>query len=78
MGVKGFLISCATSIKKNNPKGLNIGDEDAVKVIKIYSLKSREEIQALIDEHQGQEYLSSLIRFFRAHQTIVLSPIRFG
>lgn len=39
---------------------LNIGDEDAVKFIKIYSLKSREEIQALIDEHQGQEYLRIL------------------
>lgn len=39
---------------------LNIGDEDAVKFIKIYSLKSREEIQAVIDEHQGQEYLRIL------------------
>ena len=39
---------------------LNIGDEDAVKFIKIYSLKSREEIQALIYEHQGQEYLRIL------------------
>lgn len=39
---------------------LNIGDEDAVKFIKIYSLKSRAEIQALIDEHQGQEYLRIL------------------
>ena len=39
---------------------LNIGDEDAIKFIKIYSLKSREEIQALIDEHQGQEYLRIL------------------
>ncbi|MGB1094163.1 MAG: tyrosine--tRNA ligase [Bacteroidia bacterium] len=39
---------------------LNIGDEDAVKFIKIYSLKSREEIQALIDEHQDQEYLRIL------------------
>jgi tyrosyl-tRNA synthetase len=39
---------------------LNIGDEDAVKFSKIYSLKSREEIQAVIDEHQGQEYLRIL------------------
>ncbi len=39
---------------------LNIGDEDAEKFIKIYSLKSREEIETLINEHQGQEYLRIL------------------
>ena len=39
---------------------LNIGDEDAEKFIKIYSLKTREEIESLINEHQGQEYLRIL------------------
>lgn len=49
---------------------LNIGDEDAVKFIKIYSLKSREEIQALIDEHQGQEYLRILQKALAEEMTV--------
>jgi len=39
---------------------LNVADEDAIKFIKIYSLKSREEIQQLIDNHIGNEYQRSL------------------
>jgi len=39
---------------------LNVADDDAIKFIKIYSLKSREEIQQLIDNHIGNEYQRSL------------------
>ena len=39
---------------------LNVADEDAIKFIKIYSLKSRKEIQQLIDNHIGNEYQRSL------------------
>lgn len=39
---------------------LNVADEDAIKFIKIYSLKSRKEIQQLIDNNIGNEYQRSL------------------
>jgi tyrosyl-tRNA synthetase len=39
---------------------LNIGDDDAVKFVKIYSLKDRQDIELLIQAHTGQEYLRSL------------------
>ncbi len=49
---------------------LNIADEDAVKFIKIYSLKTRAEIEALIEAHIGQEYLRSLQRALAEEMTI--------
>lgn len=39
---------------------LNVADEDAVRFIRIYSLKSRTEIESLIATHAGQEYLRLL------------------
>jgi len=36
---------------------LNVSDEEAIKFIKIYSLKSKVEIETLIDSHPGNEYL---------------------
>lgn len=39
---------------------LNIADDDAIKFIKIYSLKDRTDIEDLISAHQGQEYLRNL------------------
>jgi len=39
---------------------LNVADEDAVRFMKIYSLKSRIEIESLIAEHTGQEHLRIL------------------
>jgi tyrosyl-tRNA synthetase len=39
---------------------LNVADEDAIRFIKIYSLKSRAEIENLITEHTGQEHLRTL------------------
>jgi len=39
---------------------LNVADEDAVRFIKIYSLKSRGEIEKLIAEHTGKEHLRIL------------------
>lgn len=36
---------------------LNVSDEDAVKFLKIYSLKSREEIESILDDQAGKEYL---------------------
>jgi tyrosyl-tRNA synthetase len=49
---------------------LNISDEDAVKFVKIYSLKSREEIQAAIDSHIGNEHLRGLQKFLAEELTI--------
>lgn len=49
---------------------LNVADEDAVKFIKIYSLKSREEIQQLIDNHAGNEYLRNLQKALAEELTI--------
>jgi tyrosyl-tRNA synthetase len=39
---------------------LNVADEDAVKFIKIYSLKTRNEIESLIAAHTGQEHMRTL------------------
>jgi tyrosyl-tRNA synthetase len=39
---------------------LNVADEDAIKFIKIYSLRSKQEITNLIQAHQGQEHLRQL------------------
>lgn len=39
---------------------LNVADEDAVRFMKIYSLKSRSEIESLIAGHTGQEHLRTL------------------
>jgi tyrosyl-tRNA synthetase len=39
---------------------LNVADEDAVRFIKIYSMKSRNEIEKLISEHEGKEHLRTL------------------
>lgn len=49
---------------------LNVADEDAIKFIKIYSLKSREEIQQLIDNHAGNEYLRNLQKALAEELTI--------
>lgn len=49
---------------------LNVADEDAIKFIKIYSLKSREEIQQLIDNHFGNEYLRNLQKALAEELTI--------
>lgn len=49
---------------------LNVADEDAAKFIKIYSLKSREEIESLINNHQGQEYLRGLQKALAEEMTI--------
>ena len=49
---------------------LNVADEDASKFIKIYSLKSRSEIESLIANHQGQEYLRSLQKALAEEMTI--------
>ena len=49
---------------------LNVADEDAVRFIKIYSLKTRAEIEALIAEHTGQEYLRSLQKALAEEMTV--------
>lgn len=49
---------------------LNIGDEDAQKFIKIYSLKERSEIERLISEHSGQEYLRNLQKALAEEMTL--------
>jgi len=49
---------------------LNISDEDAEKFVKIYSLKSREEIQAAIDAHKDNEYQRGLQKFLAEELTI--------
>lgn len=48
---------------------LNVADEDAVRFIKIYSLKSRSEIETLISEHTGQEHLRLLQRTLAEEMT---------
>ncbi len=49
---------------------LNIADEDAIRFIKIYSLKTRAEIEALIAEHTGQEYLRNLQKALAEEMTL--------
>ncbi len=49
---------------------LNVADEDASKFIKIYSLKTRPEIEEIINNHQGQEYLRGLQKALAEEMTI--------
>jgi tyrosyl-tRNA synthetase len=49
---------------------LNVADDDAIKFIKIYSLKSRQDIQQLIDNHIGNEYQRSLQKALAEELTI--------
>jgi tyrosyl-tRNA synthetase len=49
---------------------LNVGDEDAETFIKIYSLKSRSEIEALIKNHKGQEYQRGLQKALAEEMTV--------
>ena len=49
---------------------LNIGDADALKFIKIYSLKTRSEIEQLISAHEGQEYARNLQKALAEEMTI--------
>lgn len=49
---------------------LNVADEDAVKFIKIYSLKSKAEIEALIESHSGNEHLRNLQKVLAAELTV--------
>jgi len=48
---------------------LNVADEDAVRFIKIYSLKNRDQIEALITAHTGQEHLRILQKELAAEMT---------
>jgi tyrosyl-tRNA synthetase len=48
---------------------LNIADDDAIRFIKIYSLKSREEIESLISAHQGNEFQRNLQRALAEEMT---------
>jgi len=48
---------------------LNIADDDAKKFIKIYSLKTREEIEALISAHEGNEFQRNLQRALAEEMT---------
>lgn len=49
---------------------LNVADEDAVRFIKIYSLKGKEEIESLIANHTGQEHLRLLQKELAAEMTV--------
>jgi tyrosyl-tRNA synthetase len=49
---------------------LNVADDDAIRFIKIYSLKSRADIEALIDSHTGQEHLRTIQKELAAEMTI--------
>ena len=49
---------------------LNVADEDAVKFIKIYSLKPKEEIELLISNHSGNEYMRNLQKALAEELTI--------
>lgn len=49
---------------------LNVADEDAIRFIKIYSLKSRAEIENLITEHTGQEHLRTLQKALAEEMTV--------
>lgn len=48
---------------------LNVADEDAVRFIKIYSLKSRDEIESMIEAHTGQEHQRALQKELAAEMT---------
>jgi tyrosyl-tRNA synthetase len=47
-----------------------VADEDAEKFIKIYSLKSRDEIEGIINSHKGQEYKRELQKALAEEMTI--------
>lgn len=49
---------------------LNVGDEDAETFIKIYSLKSRHEIEELIANHKGNEYQRGLQKALAEEMTV--------
>lgn len=49
---------------------LNVADEDAIRFIKIYSLKNRYQIEALIAEHTGQEHMRILQKELAAEMTV--------
>lgn len=49
---------------------LNVADEDAIRFIKIYSLKGKAEIEQLIANHTGQEHLRSLQKELAAEMTV--------
>ena len=49
---------------------LNVADDDAIRFIKIYSLKSRADIEALIHSHTGQEHLRTTQKELAAEMTI--------
>jgi len=49
---------------------LNVADEDAIRFIKIYSLKNRDQIEALIGEHTGQEHMRILQKELAAEMTV--------
>lgn len=49
---------------------LNVADEDALKFIKIYSLKSREEIEGIIAESIGNEHLRLVQKALAEEMTI--------
>ncbi len=48
---------------------LNVADADAEKCFKIFSLKNREEIEALIAGHKGNEHMRSLQKEFAREMT---------
>lgn len=48
---------------------LNIADDDAKRFIKIYSLRSREEIETLISAHEGNEFQRNLQRALAEEMT---------
>ncbi len=49
---------------------LNVADEDAIRFIKIYSLKSREEIEAIINESVGNEHLRLVQKALAEEMTV--------
>ncbi|MBL7812071.1 MAG: tyrosine--tRNA ligase [Bacteroidetes bacterium] len=49
---------------------LNVADEDAIRFIKIYSLRNKAEITDLIQAHQGQEHLRTLQKELAKEMTI--------
>lgn len=48
---------------------LNIADDDAVRFIKIYSVKSKSEIEEAINEHTGNEHLRGLQKLLAEEMT---------
>jgi tyrosyl-tRNA synthetase len=65
-----WLDSTKTSPYKFYQFWLNVADEDAIRFIKIYSLKGKAEIEQLIANHTGQEHLRSLQKELAAEMTV--------